>query len=48
MYLEHITVFLNLTETMSFSKTALNMHMSQSSVSQAISTLEKNLGLRLS
>lgn len=47
MYLEHITVFLNLTETMSFSKTALNMHMSQSSVSQAISTLEKNLGLRL-
>lgn len=47
MYLEHITVFLNLSETLNFSKTALNMHLSQSSVSQAISSIEKQLNIQL-
>lgn len=47
MYLEHITVFLNLAETLNFSKTALNMHLSQSSVSQAISSLERELNMQL-
>lgn len=47
MYLEHITVFLNLAETLNFSRTALNMHLSQSSVSQAISSLERELSLQL-
>ncbi len=47
MYLDHITIFLNLSETLNFSKTALNMHLSQSSVSQAISSIERELGMKL-
>lgn len=36
MYLEHLTTFVNLAETLNFSKTAINLNISQSSVSQAI------------
>lgn len=47
MYLEHITVYLNLAETLNFSKTAINMHQSQSSISQSILSIEKELNLQL-
>ena len=47
MYLEHITTFLNLAETLNFSKTAINMHQSQSSISQSILSIEKELNLQL-
>ncbi|GHV98082.1 hypothetical protein lacNasYZ03_18400 [Lactobacillus nasalidis] len=47
MYLEHLTTFVNLAETLNFSKTAINLNMSQSSVSQAIASIEKQLGVSL-
>ena len=47
MYIEHLTTFINLAETLNFSKTAINMHLSQSSVSQAIASIEKQLGITL-
>lgn len=47
MYLEHLVTFVNLVETLNFSKTALNLHMSQSAVSQAIASVERQLGVTL-
>jgi DNA-binding transcriptional LysR family regulator len=47
MYLEHLTTFVNLAETLNFSKTAVNLNISQSSVSQAIASIEKQLGVTL-
>ena len=47
MYIEHLTTFINLAETLNFSKTAENMHLSQSSVSQAILSIEKQLNITL-
>lgn len=47
MYLEHLTTFVNLAETLNFSKTAINLNISQSSVSQAIASIEKQLGVTL-
>ena len=47
MYLEHLTTFVNLAETLNFSKTAVNLNISQSSVSQAIASIEKRLGVTL-
>ncbi|XJZ29422.1 LysR family transcriptional regulator [Lactobacillus delbrueckii subsp. bulgaricus] len=39
--------FVNLAETLNFSKTAVNLNISQSSVSQAIASIEKQLGVTL-
>ncbi len=47
MNTEHIAIFLNLANTLSFSKTAMNMGISQSAVSQDISSIEKELGTEL-
>ena len=47
MNTEHLAIFINLAETLSFSRTALNMGVSQSAVSQTISSMEKFLGADL-
>lgn len=47
MNTEHLAIFINLAETLSFSRTALNMGVSQSAVSQTISSMEKFLGTDL-
>ncbi|MGN1407315.1 LysR family transcriptional regulator [Lactobacillus sp.] len=47
MNTEHIAIFINLAHTLSFSKTAMNMGISQSAVSQDISSIEKELGTEL-
>lgn len=47
MNTEHIAIFLDLAKTLSFSKTALNMGVSQSAVSQTISSMEKYIGAPL-
>ncbi|MDF7639114.1 LysR family transcriptional regulator [Lactobacillus sp. ESL0791] len=47
MNLDHIKIFINLAETLNFSKTARSMSISQPAVSQAIRSLENELGLKL-
>ncbi|ETA74263.1 LysR family transcriptional regulator [Ligilactobacillus equi] len=47
MHIEHLTTFINLAETLNFSKTAENMHLSQSAVSQIIASIEKQLEITL-
>ena len=44
MNLEHLEVFVNLAETLNFSRTAVEMNLSQSAVSQIISSMENELG----
>lgn len=44
---DHLAVFLNLAETLNFSQTALQMNISQSAVSQTISTMERELNILL-
>ncbi len=47
MNTDKIKIFLDLAETLNFSRTALNMNITQSAVSQSISSLEKYLGTKL-
>ena len=47
MNLEHLEVFVNLAETLNFSRTAIEMNLSQSAVSQIISSMENELGFLL-
>lgn len=47
MNTDKIAIFLDLAETLSFSRTAVNMDVTQSAVSQSISSLEKYLGTKL-
>ena len=47
MNLEHLKVFVNLAETLNFSRTAIEMNLSQSAVSQIISSMENELGILL-
>lgn len=47
MNTEHLAIFINLAETLSFSRTAMNMGVSQSAVSQTISSMERYIGADL-
>lgn len=47
MNYDHLAVFINLAETLNFSRTALQMNLSQSAVSQTISSMEKELNFLL-
>lgn len=47
MNTEHLAIFINLAETLSFSGTAMNMGVSQSAVSQTISSMERYIGANL-
>lgn len=47
MNTEHLAIFINLAETLSFSGTAMNMGVSQSAVSQTISSIERYIGADL-
>ncbi|MFR0540774.1 LysR family transcriptional regulator [Lactobacillus delbrueckii] len=47
MNTEHLAIFINLAETLSFSGTAMNMGVSQSAVSQTISSMERYIGADL-
>ncbi|BDR60568.1 LysR family transcriptional regulator [Lactobacillus xylocopicola] len=47
MNYDHLAVFVNLAETLNFSRTALQMNLSQSAVSQTISSMEKELNFLL-
>lgn len=47
MNYDHLAVFLNLAETLNFSQTAIQMNLSQSAVSQTISSMEKELNFLL-
>lgn len=47
MNYDHLAVFLNLAETLNFSQTALQINLSQSAVSQTISSMEKELNFLL-
>ncbi|KJY55432.1 Transcriptional regulator (LysR family) [Lactobacillus kullabergensis] len=47
MNFEHLKVFVNLAETLNFSRTAIEMNLSQSAVSQIISSMENELNFFL-
>lgn len=47
MNFEHLKVFVNLAETLNFSRTAIEMNLSQSAVSQIISAMENELNFFL-
>lgn len=47
MNYDHLYLFVNLAETLNFSETALQMNISQSAVSQTISSMENELGFPL-
>ncbi|MSE05958.1 LysR family transcriptional regulator, partial [Lactobacillus salivarius] len=47
MELQKLKTFIDLAETLNFSKTSENLFISQSSVSKQIKSLEKELGLKL-
>ncbi|MCP0887781.1 LysR family transcriptional regulator [Ligilactobacillus sp. WILCCON 0076] len=47
MNLDHLKVFVSLSETLNFSLTAKETHISQSAVSQAIKSIEEELGFKL-
>lgn len=47
MNYEHICIFINLAESLNFPQTALQMHISQSAVSQGIQSMENQLGFTL-
>jgi len=47
MNIDHLKIFINLTETLNFSQTAKTMNISQSAVSQAIKSIENELGFDL-
>lgn len=47
MNVEHLKLFTNLAETLNFSQTAKNLHLSQPAVTQSINSLETELGFRL-
>lgn len=47
MNTDHLKIFANLAETLNFSLTAKTMHISQSAVSQAIKSIENELGFAL-
>lgn len=47
MSIEYLYYFINLTETLNYSKSAELLHVSQSNLSYAISTMESELGVKL-
>lgn len=47
MDLEHLAIFANLAESLNYSQTAKNMHISQPAVSQTIKKMEQELGVQL-
>ncbi|WEV70478.1 LysR family transcriptional regulator [Lactobacillus sp. ESL0785] len=47
MNFDHLKIFINLAETLNFSKTAASMSVSQPAVSQAIHSLENEIGFTL-
>ncbi|MFC6182446.1 LysR family transcriptional regulator [Lactiplantibacillus daowaiensis] len=47
MNLEHLKLFTNLAETLNFSQTSQNLHITQPAVTQAINSLENELGFKL-
>ncbi len=47
MNTDHLKIFLDLSKTKNYTKTAQNVYLSQPAVSQAMKTLEKELGVRL-
>lgn len=47
MNTEYLKLFINLSETLSFSQTAKNLHLTQPAVTHAINKLEQDLGFRL-
>lgn len=47
MNIDHLKIFINLAETLNFSLTAKTLNLSQSAVSQAIKSIENELGFSL-
>lgn len=47
MEIEHLNLFVNLAETLNFSQTAQNCHISESSVSRIITRIEEEIGVKL-
>ncbi|WP_288646583.1 LysR family transcriptional regulator [uncultured Lactobacillus sp.] len=47
MDLKHLQIFVNLAETLNYSKTAQNLHISQPAISQIIVKMEQELGVKL-
>lgn len=47
MNLDHLKVFTDLAESLSYTQTAINTHMTQPAVSQAIKSLEKEIDVQL-
>lgn len=47
MNIEYLKLFINLSETLSFSQTAKNLHLTQPAVTHAINKLEQELGFKL-
>ena len=47
MDIKKLTIFINLAETRSFSKTAINMHVTQPTVTHTIKSIESEIGTQL-
>jgi len=47
MNIDHLSLFTNLAETLNFSQTSQNLHITQPAVTQAINSLESELGFKL-
>ena len=47
MNMDHLKLFTNLAETLNFSQTAKNLHLTQPAVTQAINSLEQEVGFKL-
>ena len=47
MNLDHLEIFIDLAETLNFRKTAYRKNISQPAVSQAISSIENEIGVHL-
>src|SRR5699024_5802020 len=47
MNLDHLKVFTDLAESLSYTQTAINTHLTQPAVSQAIKSLEKEIDVQL-
>lgn len=47
MNIEHLKIFTDLAENLSYTQTAINVHLTQPAVSQAIKSLEKEIGIQL-
>lgn len=47
MNMDHLKIFTDLAESLSYTQTAINIHLTQPAVSQAIKSLEKEIGIQL-